>query len=113
CGRRPCRGVATGTQRRKLLDRRDRLRGNRGGHHRGRRQPGDPTLRAGPKALQDGGKAMSRQTPVAEKAQQDTAAPNGPRRDPRLLSLADSPCVWWHVINRYLSSDKFGEAQEV
>ncbi len=56
---------------------------------------------------------MSRQTPVAEKAQQDTVAPSGPRRDPRLLSVAASPRGWWHAIKRNIRSGELGAAPVV
>src|SRR5690625_3950319 len=56
---------------------------------------------------------MSRQTPVAEKVQQDTADPSGPRRDPRLLSVAASPRGWWHMIKRNIRSGELGAAPVV
>lgn len=53
---------------------------------------------------------MSQQTPVAAKDQQGTDGPSGPRRDPRLLSVAASPSGWWSAIKRNLRSGELGAA---
>lgn len=56
---------------------------------------------------------MSQQTPVAGKDQQSTADPSGPRRDPRLLSVAASPSGWWSAIKRNFRSGELGAAPVV